>query len=259
MGQSVIRVQQVPTDRYGSLPLSERKAQERQLVRDFMQRHLLRGRSHRIFTMPSNNWLFERLVLDTLSRDVEFVCVEHDEWRVLQGRVKTPFHVRSQQHELLSGFDVTRGTDYSGRVLWSVFHADLATILKLRRQEKARDELGSNAAASRWLDLFKLWSAAWIDYTGPLRDENVLSLRRVWSHFNRVLPVCPLVVSYGVGRETGATAAWLGTGERKDLVMQALCEAHHCCVDFELVDVLRYRGSGRQTRESLFILVRQPT
>lgn len=268
MGQLVIPVQIAPTDRFGSLPPSERKQKEREQVAEFIasrlvplraHHHVRHGRSaskwrHRILSMPSNNWEFETLLLRRL--DCEFLCIEHDRWRAEQGRVKVPFATGRQEHEVLSGYAVTRGFAPTGDTQWSVFHADLASILGIRRQEK-----GDNRERRRWRDLFKHWSAAWIDFTGPLTERNLLGLRRVWSHLNMHVPYAPVVISYGVGRERGLVPTLIEQrgGDRSQLVLDALRDSSHCQFLFKLLDVQRHRGAGRQTRETLYLIADRPS
>lgn len=255
MGQLCIGVAKEAFDRFGSLPPSPRKQSEREQVLAFLLKHLgRRPWRHRILTMPSNNWAFEADLL--AGRACELLCVEHDPWRISQGRPRVPFATGEQRHELVDGVLVHRGFAKAGETLWSVFYADLSTLLTLRRQEKG----GGKRARRRWRNLFKMWSAAWVDYTGPISDRSLVSLSRVWSHLTKGLSTFPIVISYGVGRERGVVRDMIDRGaKRSDLIRDALNGSDQAPHLFQLVDVVRRRGAGhRSTRESVFVLAKEP-
>jgi hypothetical protein len=244
-------VAQKAFDAFGSLSESADKDETRSKDLAFILTHMQRpkARRPRVLSMPSNNWQFERQLLSY--SNCMIVAVEHDPWRVSQGRQRVPFPGSETYQEKVQGVNLSEGR-FMGTPRWTIFHADLSTLLTLRRQEKG----STKASRRRWCEVFKRWNAAWIDYTGPISDAALMSLRRVWSHLDLRVDTVPIVIEYLVGRERGVMAELIKSRKRSELVIAALND--NSTYRFNLVETRRHHGaSGKMNRETLFVLSRK--
>jgi hypothetical protein len=211
----------------------EWKESSRNTIADFVCEHVRTGRERRVFSMPGASWAFERTMESRLGSDTQFVACERNWHVILAGLQLMPGARRMVLTcELRGG-----AFDYVQSSRSVVANCELATLVR------GPDARASRTDRCRFRDAFRHIDAIWIDYSGPLGEDALISLPRLQCVTRRSNKKTPCVVSFMVGRERRPTSTAIEISEgREQYAERLLSSCNHG--RWETVKTFGYRGNG---------------
>lgn len=174
------------------------KQPQRERVADFLLAHHTRTRL--VFGgLPGVRWAFERMLDDRRNPDENrFVAVERVYTLLEDSRPFMPGgRVRKHVETLRSGNLLGWRSDRSV-ILWST----LGTFMNIGRQEKPQPYKSRQTGIRSWVNRYKKWTAAWLDFSSPLSPEVLTCLHRLEQHLDADAEVVPIAVTLLLARET---------------------------------------------------------
>lgn len=167
----------------------EVKQPQREKVARFFADHRYLGKT-RCFCLPGVRWGFEN-TLARYIREIEFVGVERN-WTIIEHGIKR----MPGYHLLLDEFQ-TRKNRFHG------FSTDCAKIIwsEASRFLNTRNGDMSGSKQKKWMNLYRRWTCAWLDFSSPINAEVIACCKRLEHFLNPNAKAVPVAVTYMIGRE----------------------------------------------------------
>ncbi len=212
--------------------------------RDRVAAHILKfhpkcsSKRLRLFCLPGLRWGFEHLISGS-RENVDFIGVERNFTLLEESRLHMPgLESGRVLHESLKTGYVFGRANSRARVLWSTCSAFMSL---------GDEDFESKQRRKAWWAEWGNWSAAWLDFSGPISREMVACLGRLEAHCDIFANRVPVAVTFLAAREAlditqAINSSGTGPDRRTSFLVNFLNGALHR--RFELTDAWTYASAA---------------
>lgn len=216
----------------------------RKQVADFLFFNARPRHDHVVFGLPGPSWQFEKMMNAQWGRGTRFIGLERS-WPIVEaGLTSMPGDGRRRMS--IDLFDSTiHGFRSDRAVVWCA-EAEVFFVGPTRR--------GSRVAIGDWRAATGKWTAAWLDFSGPLGRDSLIVLPRVQCKTNMFVPEVPIALTFMRGRETPETTNAIElAGGRVEYATALLQSANHG--EFVYSHHIDTGGNGEAAMTTMFGII----